>query len=291
VEACPHHGSTLAIDEKGSYHTAWFTNGTVRQGLFYARSDNQGQQFTSPLPFADLEAQPKHPSLAFVAGTLYLAWKEFDGKQSRIQLMQSHDGGKQWQTAETIAFTNTNADHPFLISNGDIPYLSWHTKAEGYRLIPLLPEENASTATAPLDFVSGSMAQIIKEQDCATIINFWSIDCPPCYKELKMWRELTKHHSALNVVLVSTDPAELREEVMQTLVELGVAHLESWQFAESAEHLRFEIDRRWFGELPRTYFYDRNGSREAVSGLIKRDVVVQWIEKNRLSQELLKASS
>jgi len=280
IDACPHHGSTLAIDNNGSYHTAWFTQGSARQGLFYANSNNQGQQFSAPLPFGDAEAQPKHPTLLTIDDTLYLAWKEFDGEQSHIRMMQSNNNGAQWQAVQTIASSNGDTDHPFLIENAGNAYLSWHTSTEGLRLIPLASKEAASTAQTPLDFVSGSMAQITAQQQGAYIVNFWSIDCPPCYKEMKMWRELKQQYPAMKVVLISTDPAEFSDEVMQTLQDLGVTHFESWQFADNAQRLRFEIDRQWFGELPRTYFRDRHGNTEAVSGLVKRELVTQWLEQN-----------
>jgi len=278
VEACPHHGSTLAVDNNGDYHTAWFTNGSVRQGLFYAHSNSQGEQFSTPLPFGDLDAQPKHPSLVAVANKLYLAWREFDGSQSHIRLKQSDDGGTEWTATQTIASTADQADYPMLISDGETPYLSWHTKAEGFQLIPLAAPK--ATATAPLDFVSGSMAQITAQQEGPYIVNFWSIDCPSCFKEMKMWRELEKEYPSMKVVLISTDASEFRDEVMQTTIDLGVNHFESWQFADSADRLRFEIDRRWFGELPRTYFRDRNGNTEAISGLVKRELVEQWLQQN-----------
>lgn len=280
IDACPHHGATLAIDDNGSYHTAWFTQGSVRQGLFYANSNNQGQQFTTPLPFGDAEAQPKHPSLLSIDDTLYLAWKEFDGEQNHIRLMQSDNNGVQWQAAETIASSSGDTDHPFLIDNAGNAYLSWHTSTEGLRLISLASKEVTSIAPTPHDFVSGSMAQITAQQQGAYIVNFWSIDCPPCYKEMKMWRELKKQYPAMKVVLISTDPAEYSDEVMQTLQDLGVTHFESWQFADNAQRLRFEIDKQWFGELPRTYFRDRHGNTEAVSGLVKREVVEQWLQQN-----------
>jgi len=280
IDACPHHGSTLAIDDNGRYHTAWFTQGSVRQGLFYASSNNQGQQFTAPLPFGDAESQPKHPTLLTIDNTLYLAWKEFDGEQNHIRLMQSDNNGAQWQAVQTIASSNGDTDHPFLIENAGNAYLSWHTSTEGLRLIPLANKEAASIAQTPLDFISGSMAQITAQQQGAYIVNFWSIDCPPCYKEMKMWRELKLQYPAMKVVLISTDPAEYSDEVMQTTQDLGVTHFESWQFADNAQRLRFEIDRQWFGELPRTYFRDRHGNTEAVSGLVKREQVTQWLEQN-----------
>jgi len=280
IDACPHHGSTLAIDDNGSYHTAWFTQGSARQGLFYASSNNQGQQFTAPLPFGDAEAQPKHPTLLTIDETLFLAWKEFDGEQSHIRLMQSNNNGAQWQAVQTITSSSGDTDHPFLIENTGNAYLSWHTSTEGLRLIPLASKQAASIAPTPRDFISGSMAQITAQQQGAYIVNFWSIDCPPCYKEMKMWRELKLQYPSMKVVLISTDPAEYSDEVMQTLQDLGVTHFESWQFADNAQRLRFGIDRQWFGELPRTYFRDRHGNTEAVSGLVKREVVTQWLEQN-----------
>lgn len=279
IDACPHHGSTLAIDDNDSYHTAWFTNGRARQGLFYALSNNQGQQFTTPLPFGNRDRQPKHPALLSIDNTLYLAWKEFDGEQSLIRMMQSNNNGAQWQAVQTIASSSGSADHPFLIDNNGIPYLSWHSGTEGFRLIPL-PAQTTAVDTTPRGFVSGSMAQISAQQQGAYIINFWSIDCPPCYKEMKLWRELKEQYPSMKVVLVSTDAAEFQTEVIQAMSELGVSHFESWQFADNAEQLRFEIDRHWFGELPRTYFRDRNGNTEAISGVVKREFVEQWLQQN-----------
>src|SRR5882672_6437914 len=46
IEVCPHHGPSLALAPDGSYHAAWFTNGSVRKGLFYARSTDQGRTFS-----------------------------------------------------------------------------------------------------------------------------------------------------------------------------------------------------------------------------------------------------
>ena len=130
-------------------------------------------------------------------------------------------------------------------------------------------------------FVRGTLADIVTQyQNKAFIVSYWSVDCPPCYKELSMWSGLTNQYPDLPVVLVSTDGMEAKAVVRTTRHTLGVAHLPSWLFAESAERLRFEIDPQWYGELPRTYFYDSSGSRVGVSGLIKRQRVEQWMRKN-----------
>ena len=48
IEACPHHGPSIAILPDGSYHVAWFTDGSARKGLFYARADNGDTPFGAP---------------------------------------------------------------------------------------------------------------------------------------------------------------------------------------------------------------------------------------------------
>jgi thiol-disulfide isomerase/thioredoxin len=145
--------------------------------------------------------------------------------------------------------------------------------------VVLLCLSQLCVADAIKPFVSGSMAQIMAtQQQRPMIVSFWSIDCPPCYKELRLWRELSSRYPQLNLVLVSTDDAENRTEVQQVLQELGVDHLHSWRFADgNVQRLRYEIDRRWYGELPRTYFYAPGSEPLALSGVIDSLKVEQWL--------------
>ena len=64
-------------------------------------------------------------------------WKEFDGTKSVVRWQASRDSGRQWTEARTIAETTDASDHPLLVAHGGHAYLSWLTKVEGYRLIPL----------------------------------------------------------------------------------------------------------------------------------------------------------
>jgi hypothetical protein len=137
TEACPHHGPTLAIAADGSYHVAWFTNGRARKGLFYASSNNGGQTFSQPMPIGDPVRNPARPFLLAANKTLWLAWKEFDGEHTTVRLMASHDDGHTWSEPATVAQTGDASDHPLLVANGMQVFLSWQTRAEGYRLLPL----------------------------------------------------------------------------------------------------------------------------------------------------------
>ncbi len=141
IDACPHHGPSLAVTRDGTYHAAWFTSGRVRKGLFYARSIDGGRSFSEPMAIGDPNHAPGRPDLLGIDGKLYLAWKEFDGDHTSVMTMVSSDNGEHWSSAKAIATTSEDSDHPLLVRQGRHAFLSWQTQKEGYRLLDL---ENAS---------------------------------------------------------------------------------------------------------------------------------------------------
>jgi hypothetical protein len=137
TDVCPHQGPTLAIAADGSYHVAWFTNGSARSGLFYASSTDGGRTFSRPMPFGNAARNPSRPFLLMAHDSLWLAWKEFDGERTTVLTMVSQDAGRTWSGPKAVAQTANASDHPLLVTNGTQVFLSWQTRAEGYRLLPL----------------------------------------------------------------------------------------------------------------------------------------------------------
>ena len=146
IDACPHQGPTLAISESGTYHVAWFTNSATRQGLYYARATDRNT-FSEPLAFGNTEAQPAHPALLAVGDHIYLAWKEFDGKQATVRAMLSTDDGAQWSEPWIVAAAAGGSDLPQLVRNGESAFLSWNAQREGYRLLALNNQRLAQNVT------------------------------------------------------------------------------------------------------------------------------------------------
>lgn len=141
IAACPHHGPSLAISNNGTYHVTWFTNGKARKGLFYAYSRDGGRSFSAPLAIGNSRRTPSRPFvLAGPHGTA-VVWKEFDGERTTINLMTSGDDGETWTKPRAIAETADTSDHPLLMTDGRRTYLSWMTKADGYRFI-LIEDES-----------------------------------------------------------------------------------------------------------------------------------------------------
>ena len=133
INACPHHGPSLSISAAGTYHVAWYTNGKVRKGLFYARSSDGGQTFSSPIPIGRPDHNPTRPYVIAGPHETAMVWKEFDGEKTTVNLMTSRDDGATWSTPKAISSTTDTSDHPLLVSDGRRSYLSWMTKADGYR--------------------------------------------------------------------------------------------------------------------------------------------------------------
>ena len=136
-------------------------------------------------------------------------------------------------------------------------------------------------------FVRGSYQQIVSaRQGKPFIVNFWSLSCSYCQVELAMLKKLKKNYPRLDLVLVSTDTPEEEKSVSATLAKFSLGKAEAWVFADSfTERLRFEVDKKWQGELPRTYFYSANvGARravpvQAISGKLEYKEVEQWVKQ------------
>lgn len=131
----------------------------------------------------------------------------------------------------------------------------------------------------------GSFAALLaarREQPFMLVM--WSVTCVPCRDEFELLRELRTRYPRLPLVLIATD--DVAEEAMaaRMIERYGLADEESWIFADDAQKLRYQIDPGWYGELPRTYFYDSAHRRDGVSGSLTRQQIVSWLREQGLDQ-------
>lgn len=128
-------------------------------------------------------------------------------------------------------------------------------------------------------FTPGSLEKVLGPREGKPfILVFWSLDCQYCPTELKMLSELKRSHPALDVVLIAIDSVNDTPQLISRTESYGMTKAEQWVFAEDMpERLRFEIDRRWYGEVPRTYFYDRKHQRETKTGLVSKKFFEDWL--------------
>ena len=136
------------------------------------------------------------------------------------------------------------------------------------------------TYAASLAFNQAELTSI-KEQNKGKkwLMLMWSVDCPPCFKELAVIKKLAQQGANLNIVLVNADASEeVTKERVNVIEEFQLNNLVNLHFVDGkAEHSRFLIDSTWFGELPRSYFVDANGQFHGKSGLVKESLISQWL--------------
>ena len=125
----------------------------------------------------------------------------------------------------------------------------------------------------------GSMTAIeASHAGSAFIVVLWATDCAPCRRELRLLEGLLERHPAVPVVLVATDDRANEAQVGEVLAQYALDSCESWQFAEAnVERLRYSVDPRWYGELPRAYLYDAAGQRRAISGPLSEETLEAWV--------------
>ena len=94
-----------------------------------------------------------------------------------------------------------------------------------------------------------------------------------------MLGKLMENYPAFNLVLISTDSPGDKNELLSVIDGKGIASADIWVFSQAnSSRLRFEVDRVWYGELPRSYFFDGQHKRRAVSGVLKQEAVVGWLK-------------
>lgn len=134
-----------------------------------------------------------------------------------------------------------------------------------------------------LPFDRGSRAAI--EQAHAGkpfVLAFWSVDCAYCPEEIRHLGALVRKRPDIRLVLVSVDSSELKADADKRLAELlPEGQGEHWIFAgNDPERLYFAVDRKWHGELPRTYFYDGRGGVEGRSGQVSPAWLAEWARRS-----------
>jgi thiol-disulfide isomerase/thioredoxin len=132
------------------------------------------------------------------------------------------------------------------------------------------------------EYELGSYNNILSErQTKAFLLVFWSLDCPPCYQELATLQTLLIKHPDLDLVLVSTDAVSESNEIQRVLDKNRLTRVDAWVFSDAvSQHLRYEVDSSWYGELPRSYLFDARHQRQTVTGIMQPAILESWLANN-----------
>jgi len=259
IDACPHHGPSLAIAEDGTRHAVWFNQVNGEGRAFYGRLTGGSPANVQQLPIGAM-----HADIAVRGNVVGIVWKRFDGNATRVESWLSRDGGRQFTPGPTLQ-TQAESDQPRLLKTDSSMLIVWR-RAEGVA-VANLGEASRGDEIKPF---SRDLLRKIEQQHAGDDywVVMWDLECVYCMKSLSNIAALQKQQPTLKVITISTDPIAAAPDIRQRLAELGVRS-EAYAFAAAPEEaLRYAIDPAWMGEKPRAYRYTRSGSRIAISGVL-----------------------
>ena len=137
IKGCPHHGPSISIGKHNVYHAVWFNNAEKRHGIFYANSHNKGKTFSSTLQVGSYTNKASHADILAVGKQVYIVWQEYLHPHYKMFMQKSVDKGNNWDEPVLITETSRTPDYPFLLTDGQAVFASWHIPGQTYRLILL----------------------------------------------------------------------------------------------------------------------------------------------------------
>ena len=123
VDACPHHGPSLARGADGVLHAVWFTLAPEAPGVHYGRLRDGAVEGRTAVG----DESAAHADVAAAGRRVAVVWKSFDGERTRLHVMRSDDGGQHWQTQALAATTEASAQ-PLVLARDGRFHVFWHTR-------------------------------------------------------------------------------------------------------------------------------------------------------------------
>jgi thiol-disulfide isomerase/thioredoxin len=119
-------------------------------------------------------------------------------------------------------------------------------------------------------FASGSYQQILAgNANQPFMLVVWSITCSSCLKDMPLLSLVHKKRPDVKIIMLAADDMSETDQIQPILEKNQLSGIENWVYAdENTQKLQFEIDPKWYGELPRTYFFDKAHQRVAISGVL-----------------------
>jgi peroxiredoxin len=131
-DGCPHAGPSLAVDQRGTLHIAWWTGKPGAAGVWYAQSSDAAQHFANVQPLGVAEAsQPAHVQLAVQRDVVHVTWDDGTRQVPQIVLRTSRDGGRRFSPSVEVSAPGASAGFPVMSVGPDTDelHIAWSEQA------------------------------------------------------------------------------------------------------------------------------------------------------------------
>lgn len=127
IDACPHHGPSLAPAAADGYHAVWFGMRSEEPAVRYTRLDAAGKPHATVRVLPDLGAE--HADVRSIGANVAIVWRSFDGTHTRYSAWVSQDDGQTFAQRE-LGSTEDENDNPFLVRRDTQLFAIWRTRKE-----------------------------------------------------------------------------------------------------------------------------------------------------------------
>ncbi|MGV3742386.1 MAG: TlpA family protein disulfide reductase [Burkholderiaceae bacterium] len=132
-------------------------------------------------------------------------------------------------------------------------------------------------------FEPNSLQNIVERHKGKPFMLFvWSLDCVYCQASLDHLAKAKRDNQGLTIVTLSTDLASDPQaaEMMQKRLSSLQLSGDAWAFGSAApEKLKYALDPKWYGEKPRSYWFNAQGERIGYSGVLNPDTIEKLYRK------------
>ena len=125
-KGCVHVGAPMAIDSTGTLHIVWYNGAPGHQGMYYATSTDNGQNFSEPMSILTGDWVP--PQRIYIAvdndDIVWLTWEDATGLSANERTWRYGDTKAMIYTAQVIDGELFKFDNPINLSDGKSPAIA-----------------------------------------------------------------------------------------------------------------------------------------------------------------------
>ena len=121
--------------------------GTTNYDIFFKKSNDNGDNFGSPINLSDNAGFSEHPQIASVGNLIYVVWVDDSSGEREIMFSKSSDSGKTFSNSIVISRNSMNPYHVELAAEGQNVYVVWNSFGMETSNIILLSKSNDAGKT------------------------------------------------------------------------------------------------------------------------------------------------
>ncbi len=126
--------------------------------IMFAKSDNGGVTFDSPMNITNHNGTSGIPKIYADKNNVYLMWEDNGAKNFDIYLDASSDAGNTFGTPVNVSSNSGNSGAPQIIVNGNIIYVVWMDDSSGnFDILFSKSNDGGKTFAAPLNISSSKL--------------------------------------------------------------------------------------------------------------------------------------